>query len=52
MNKYSFTFSIWGNAISATVFADDEAEAIRAIENRYLFMDEGSLSLSKESFPG
>jgi hypothetical protein len=46
------TFTVWGNSMKVTVFADTLAEALLTLERRYAFFDEGSLSVTEEKEDG
>ena len=48
MTRFDAKFKIWGNSMEVTVFADSRCEALLALERRYAFIDEGTLSVVEE----
>lgn len=48
MIRFDAKFKIWGNSMEVTVFADSRSEALYALERRYVFIDEGTLSVTEE----
>lgn len=48
MNRYRVRFTVWGNPVDVSVFADSADEAADAVRRRYGVMDEESFSVAEE----